>query len=679
MSAWRVVCAKELRETLRDRRTLLMMVVVPVLLYPVLLIVMEQLFLFGIRNLEAEAAPVAVVGDAPADLLAILEADSAVELVEIETDPERAVRDDVVSAVAILASEPGTDGTREVTLLFDAASDRSNRGGAELRSALREWRDSILAARLDTRALPRSFAEPISVADSSIALPEEVGGYALGRFLPLLLVVITLLGAFYPAIDLAAGEKERGTLETLLTAPVPARDIVTGKFVTVALIGIIAAALNLTSMILTFQTGALQLTSTIGLVVSLPVTSVLVIFLTLVPLAVLFGAIFLGIAVGSSSFKEAQSALTPVYMGVLVPAMLPAFPGIDFGPLLALLPVAGVSFLFRDLMTGQASFGLGCLVLGSTTIYAGLALVFAARAFGSERVLFGGGDESGEVSRAGLLARIFGHREGRKVPLPGESMLLVAMVAVLFFWAGIQIQIRLGEPGVIVSQLLVLLLPAVLFVRLGGFDPVRTLSLRRPDATSVVGGVVLMLGAIPLVWVLGWLQTFVLPVPWELLEGMQDLITADSAARLGWLLLMLAVTPAICEEAVFRGVLLGGTRGLTPWRMVVLNGVVFGTFHLSTETVIRFLPSATLGMVIAWAVWRTGSLFVGILMHFLNNGSIVVVASSTTLQDLFSDPGAPPPFWLLPIAAVLFGAGIHILLRREVPEEIRPLTLAHET
>jgi sodium transport system permease protein len=253
------------------------------------------------------------------------------------------------------------------------------------------------------------------------------------------------------------------------------------------------------------------------------------------------------------------------------------------------------------------------------------------------------------------------------------------MVAVLFFWAGIQIQIRLGEPGVIVSQLLVLLLPAVLFVRLGGFDPVRTLSLRRPDATSVVGGVVLMLGAIPLVWVLGWLQTFVLPVPWELLEGMQDLITADSAARLGWLLLMLAVTPAICEEAVFRGVLLGGTRGLTPWRMVVLNGVVFGTFHLSTETVIRFLPSATLGMVIAWAVWRTGSLFVGILMHFLNNGSIVVVASSTTLQDLFSDPGAPPPFWLLPIAAVLFGAGIHILLRREVPEEIRPLTLAHET
>jgi sodium transport system permease protein len=679
MSAWRVVCAKELRETFRDRRTLLMMVVVPVLLYPVLLIVMEQLFLLGIRNLEAEAAPVAVVGDAPSELLAILEADSAVQVVDVQSDPERAVRDNRVSAVAILGGVTAAEGTREVTLLFNAASDRSMRAQAELRSAIGEWRDSLLANRLDTRLLPRSFARPLAVSDSSIALPEEVGGYALGRFLPLLLVVITLLGAFYPAIDLAAGEKERGTLETLLTAPVPARDIVTGKFVTVALIGIVAAALNLTSMILTFQTGALQLTSSIGLVVSLPLTSIGVIFLTLVPLAVLFGAIFLGIAVGSSSFKEAQSALTPVYMGVLVPAMLPAFPGIDFGPLLALLPVAGVSFLFRDLMTGQASFGLGCLVLASTTLYAALALVFAARAFGSERVLFGGGDDSAEVPRGSLAARLLGMRPGADAPAPAQSLLLVAAVAVLFFWVGIPIQIRLGEPGVIVAQLLVLLLPALAFVRLGGFDPVRTLSLRRPSADGAMGGLLLMLGAMPMVWILSWLQTFVIPVPWELLEGMQDFITAESPGRLAWLLLMLAATPALCEEMVFRGVLLGGTRSLTPWRMVVLNGLVFGTFHLSTETVIRFLPSAVLGMVVAWAVWRTGSILVGMLMHLVNNGTIVVVASSATLRDLFSDPGAPPPFWLLPIAVVLFGAGIHILLRRTAPEEVRPLTLAHET
>jgi sodium transport system permease protein len=670
VSTWRVVCAKELRETLRDKRTLLMMVVVPVLLYPVLLIVMEQLLLFGMRNLEAEPAAVAVIGEMPPGLEAVLVSDSALRLVPIGDDPEASIRADSVSAVAILGPESGMDGTREVTVLYDAASDRSNRGQAELRGALAAWQDSLLSGRLVARGLPLTFAEPIAVADSSVARPAEVGGYALGRILPLLLVVITLLGAFYPAIDLAAGEKERGTLETLLTAPVPARDIVAGKFVTVALIGVIAAGLNLGSMILTFQTGALQLTAALGLEVSLPLSAVVVIFLTLIPLAVLFGAVFLGIAVGSSSFKEAQNALTPVYMAVLVPAMLPAFPGIDFGPLLAVLPVAGVSFFFRDLMTGQASLGLGVLVLTSTTLYAAGALAFAARAFGSERVLFGGGERA-EV-RVGGVREWWRERLARGgVPSQAEAVLFVAFVAVLFFWGGIQLPIRLGEPGLLAAEWLLLFVPAAAFVLLGGYDPVGTLSLRRPGGRSLVGGLILITGAMPLVWVLGWLQSFVLPIPWELIEGLEQLVTAESAGRLAWLLLLLAITPAFCEEIVFRGVLLGGTRRLAAWRMIVLNGVVFGAFHLSFETVIRFLPTATLGMVIAWAVWRTGSIWIGALMHLVNNGTIVVLASTPSLREIFADPEAPPPLWLVPVALILFGAGVHILLGQPVPDTDR--------
>ncbi len=666
VAAWRVVCAKELRETLRDRRTLLMMIVVPVLLYPVLLIVMEQLFLFGLRNLEAEAAPVALVGDAPPLLLRLVEADSALRVVPIDGPPEEAMRSDSVAAVAVFGATGGEDGSRSVTLLYDATSDRSNRARGELRSLLDAWSDSLLLGRLEARGLSPDFARPLALADSSIARPEEVGGYALGRILPLLLVVITLLGAFYPAIDLAAGEKERGTLETLLTAPVHPRSVVAGKFVTVALIGIVAAGLNLGSMILTFQTGALQLTAAIGLEVSLPLGAVLAIFATLVPLAVLFGALFLGIAVRSSSFKEAQNALTPVYMAVIVPAMLPAIPGIDFGPLLAVLPVAGVAFFFRDLMTGEAALGLGALVLASTTVYAVLALRFAASAFGSERVLFGGGDEDAEV-RGGFLERLRARRGERGVPSESEALVFVALLAVAFFWGGIQLQLRLGERGLLAAEWLLLFVPAAAFVAAGGYDPVRTLSLRRPGGSALAGAVLLIAGAMPMVWVIGWLQTFVLPVPWELLEGLEELVTADTPARLAWLLLLLAVTPAVCEEIVFRGVLLGGTRTLSPWRLVVLNGVVFGAFHLSFETVIRFLPTATLGMVIAWAVLRTGSIWVGVLMHLLNNGTIVVLASTPALRSTFADPEAPPPLWLVPLAAALFAAGLRILLRLPTP------------
>ena len=130
----------------------------------------------------------------------------------------------------------------------------------------------------------------------------------------------------------------------------------------------------------------------------------------------------------------------------------------------------------------------------------------------------------------------------------------------------------------------------------------------------------------------------------------------------------LAATPAVCEEIVFRGILLGGTRSLEPWRMVVLNGVVFGAFHLSFETVIRFLPTMTLGIVIAWAVWRSGSIWVGALMHFLNNATIVLLSSTPNLRNAFADPSAAPPFWLVSLGVIAVAVGVRTLLREPPPD-----------
>jgi sodium transport system permease protein len=152
-----------------------------------------------------------------------------------------------------------------------------------------------------------------------------------------------------------------------------------------------------------------------------------------------------------------------------------------------------------------------------------------------------------------------------------------------------------------------------------------------------------------------------------MLEGLEELVTARDLGRFFWLLLLLAVTPALCEEFVFRGVLLAGTRSLEPWRMIVLNAVVFGAFHLSFETVIRFLPTALLGGLIAWAVWRTGSIWVGALMHFLNNGSIVLITSAPPLREALGDPDAPPPLWLVPLGVALLAAGVRLLPRTDVP------------
>ncbi|HEV2146902.1 MAG TPA: ABC transporter permease subunit/CPBP intramembrane protease [Longimicrobiaceae bacterium] len=663
---WRIVrsvLAKELRETLRDRRTLMLMVVFPIFLYPVLFVLMEQMALFGQRSLEAEPARVAVAGEA-GPLAAFLAADSAVRVVEVAGPAAAAVSaGKVEAAVVVLAGGVDHGGTAGARIFFDGSSDRSRFARDVLRVRLDAWGDSLLARRLAARGLPATFAEPLVVADSSVATARAAGGYALGRFLPLVLILMTVLGAFYPAIDLAAGEKERGTLETLLTAPVPAGEIVAGKFAAVAAIGFAAAALNLGSMLLTFQSGLFSLQAAGVAEFTLPLTSVLVILAVMVPLAVLFAALFLGIAVRSQSFKEAQNALTPVYLASFLPAILATMPGIGFTPATALVPVAGVAFLFRALLQGNAPLLPSLLALASTAAYALLALRFAARSFGREEVLFGTGPGSAPAGTMAERVRAW-RTAGRGIPLPAEALAFVAGVGLLFFYVGGRFQGGMGERGLLLSQWLLLALPAALFALLGPYDARRTLALRAPGARGLVGALLVIAGGIPLGWVLAWLQSFVLPLPTELLGALEKLLTAGDPRRMMWLFFLVAVTPAVCEELVFRGVLLQGLgREMRMWRAVGTSALVFGAFHLSFETAIRFLPTAWLGLLIGYVVWHTRSVFAGMLMHFANNGLAVAAMSVPALRTRLVSDGEP--VWPLVAAApLLLWAGFRLLPRR---------------
>ncbi len=665
-TAW-VVFRKELRETLRDRRTLMMMIAVPVLLYPILMISAEQLTLMGLRQLEAEPSVIGVVGPdvgSARDFLDSLDELTVRELTVRETtDPEGAVRSDSVQAVVLFGASPVADSTQAVTILYDAADERSQRARTVLGRALRDWEDSLVAGRLEARGLSAGFAQPLAVADSSVARAEELGGYALGRFLPMLLILMTLLGTFYPAIDLAAGEKERGTLETLLTAPVPPREIVAGKFLTVALIGVVAAGLNLGSMLLTFQTGLFQFGGALDIEFALPLGAVLIVFATLVPLAVLFGSLFLGVALRSRSFKEAQNALTPIYLAVIVPALLPIFPGIDFTVALAAVPVAGVGLFFRELMAGSPAIVPSLVAVATTLLWAWAALAFAAVSFGREEVLFGEGDGMVEPGGRAVRTQIRAWLGPRGVtPKPVHALVFILVVGAFFFYLGFPLQARLGETGLLLSEWLLLFTPVVLFVSLAGFDARDTLSLRRPKGRHVGAALLLIAGAMPLGWFFAWIQGFVIPIPWELLEGLDELLTAESMPRLLWLLVIFAVTPALCEEFVFRGVFLAGTRGTgSIIRVALLNGLVFGAFHVSFESVFRFLPTAWLGAVLAWAVLSTSSIWVGALMHFVNNGTIVLITSVPALRAWFEAGGEAPPWLLMPPALISLGLGVRLL------------------
>jgi len=267
-----------------------------------------------------------------------------------------------------------------------------------------------------------------------------------------------------------------------------------------------------------------------------------------------------------------------------------------------------------------------------------------------------------------------------RVPSPTSGVFFVAGVAVVFVWGGMALRLWLGEGGLLAAEWLLLFAPALLFVRFGRYDPVATLAVDGPSLPAAAAAVLLVAGAMPAAWAIGWVQSFVLPVPHSVVEGLRMLVTADDAPRLVWLLLILAVTPAVCEETVFRGVLLSSTRTLAPWRAVVLNGLVFGAFHISFEAPVRFLPTAWLGIVMAWAVLRARSLWVGVLMHLLNNGTIVLLASVPALSGLVTDPDAPPPIGLLLAGILSLGAGVAVMRReprRRASADSTPLQTRH--
>jgi len=669
----RIILVKELREILRDRRTLLLMIGIPVFLYPALFVLMEQVMLFGQGNLSEQEVAVGVRASVASDQVPSLPEIPGVRQIPFEDASGDFNASGRFDALLIIDSVgPPEARSLDVQILYDASVDRSLRARSVVGDALDSLNTATLTTRLEQFGLPAEFARPVAVRDSSVATAEGLGGAALGRFLPMVLILMTVLGAFHPAIDIAAGERERRTLEPLLTTSAPAGSIVIGKYLAVAVIAFTAAALNLASMMLTLNAGFFQFAGELGLEFELPLGSIVLTLWLLSLLALLFSALFLGVAVQAQSFREAQTALTPIYIVSFLPAIVTMAPGIEFSTGLALVPIAGVAMLFRDLMTGDPVGLEGMLAVGATVVYAALALSFAARSFAREDVLIGD-DEDSEVGGEGR--RPWWNREGSPIPTPRTALLFVALVGLLYFYIGVGFA-RWGERGIFASQWLLLAAPVTIFLGMGHFRWREALAIRPAPPIAFLAGALIILGGLPIGWLIAWIQTFFLELPEEMLAALQGVLTADDLGRVMWLLLLVAITPAICEEIVFRGVLLQGLLRNAPTHVAILaSSFVFGVFHLSFESAIRLLPTMFLGALLALVVARTGSILPAMLMHFLNNATAVLLISRPELQPYLVGASGGPNWIVVAGGLVMLFVGLRILPRREASRVEPPETI----
>lgn len=394
------VYRKELLEVSRDRRTLLFMIVMPLLLIPVLI----QITTDFVADAEQEAASVTldyaiVGGEHLPELSATFGAAGGFSEVTLD-DPgqiaEAVARDDLDLAL-VVQPPPTEEGQEEgqvvVELHYDNApltskvKPRTQRVidglGADLR------RKKLEALGITEPRAQQGLTEPVVMVPRGTAPMREVLGERLGGMLPYVFIIFCFMGAMYPAIDLAAGEKERGTLETLLLVPIPRRQVILGKFGVVFTAGVVSAVLSLVGLggWLAFKGAAMG--GDIGAVMAaIDPTDLVLIAAMLIPTAAIFASLLLGISIYAKSFKEAQSYMAPLNMLVIMPAFLSMLPGVELDWKTASIPITNISLAIKELIKGTMDYSMLVAILGSSTVLAAILLGLSSWWFGREGVLF---------------------------------------------------------------------------------------------------------------------------------------------------------------------------------------------------------------------------------------------------------------------------------------------------
>lgn len=390
-----IVYRKELTESLRDRRTLISTIVVPILMFPLLMVGFSFVAFRLVGAAKKEVPRVMILGgeDSP-DVTNVLTKLSDVEVVPVAADYQEQISNKKIRAAVELPKDFQTalaHGETPVVKIYMYEGDlKSSFAANRVEKSLQDYRKNTVVQRLASKNLPESFIDPFKIKQENVAPPEKVGGATFGGMIGYMVLLLSMTGAMYPAMDLTAGEKERGTMETILSSPIERTHLVLGKFFLVLTASLTTAALAVTSMGISFGVlrGILTSEGAGGLNMTISLKSVLAVFIMALPLSVLFSAVLPTIALFAKSYKEAQSYITPLTFVVVIPAISSFLPGVELNPRLAIIPILNTSLVCREIVTGTYHWNYIALIFASTCVYAAAALFIAVKMFQREDVLF---------------------------------------------------------------------------------------------------------------------------------------------------------------------------------------------------------------------------------------------------------------------------------------------------
>lgn len=394
------VYLKELTDLLRDKRTIRSMILMPLLMMPALTIGIAKISMVMDEKARAETPTVMILGGADSPgVVAQLEKKVKMTLVPETADWKQRISDKKLR-VAVRLPDKFEAGLKagaapSVTIYHYQGEMRSGIARDEIERFFNELSVQTAKDRLAEHNLPATLVQPFETKSENVAPPEKVGGAAFGGIVPYMIIILCFTGAIYPALDLTAGEKERGTMETLLCSPVNRSDIVLGKFLMVLTGSLASMMLSLVSMSVSviWLGSSMAAKGAAGAAHHAPAMTIapeglLGVLAMILPVSVLFSAVLFTVALFAKSFKEAQSYVQPMIFVVIAPAIIGMLPGIELNAKYALVPILNLSLVCKEMLSGIWHWNYIALIFGSTCVYAGVALSLAVRMFNREDVIF---------------------------------------------------------------------------------------------------------------------------------------------------------------------------------------------------------------------------------------------------------------------------------------------------
>lgn len=631
----RILFLHELRMLARDRRTIVLAVVLPLLVMPLMLHAVraiekqrtgsEQKAVFryavsgaqagAVRRLIAAGHAAAprfeeVLGEDPETALRAgrihlhllaLGAEEAAGREDAEESPRaRRPQEPPRRRAAHEAARPADVPLVEIRFLGNREASRAgaDRMREYLLEAARRERVRLLRAQgwaIDPEQLFR-------VERRSLAGAAQATGSQIGKFLTLFIVMFLLSGGSVVALDSVAGEKERGSLETLLSTAARRSEIVAAKQLAILSVALVILLVHVANILVYVNFRLIELPA--DWVVSIRPAAAVALIVLLVPVGAFLAAVLLSLSAYAKSYKEAQLYFFPVYLVALVPALAAVLPGISLRSAVVLVPLANVSVAVREILADRFDWPMLAVAVAVMVVAAQRMMRLSTRMLSQERLITAADLDAAAWERGPAL-------------FSRQVFAWYAVMAALLFAAAVNFPpVRSFRAQLLFNELVLFLGGSLLMIRRYRLPVREVLALRRPKP-AVWPAVLLAVpsGHLAAVGVFR-LADLVVPVPRQVLEQFgRELMPADIP---GWqMYLLAALLPGICEEIAFRGPLLYGLRRrFRPAPLVVVVGIVFGIFHVA---LFRIIPTAFLGMVLTALALLTGSIFPGMVLHAGNN------------------------------------------------------------